>query len=271
MTLSQNIKAAQARNKKYNKSSTYKNKKAPALTVKFVKDIAKKEVHRQIEDKHIKLTQANNLLTSYTFNTALTTVSMIPYGAFQQGTGQGDRVGNMIRTKSCIFSFILRPKPYDATSNAIPIPQFVLMFFGKVKNSRPQQPISTDFQKIWQNGDSANGFYSTTSDLLQEVNRDWFTVYKMLKFKVGVSQAAGSGNQAATQFYSNNDFKYIIYKKINLTKYCPKLVKFNDITVQPTNDGLWMWAMCVNADGSVASSTIPMNMDYSINYTYEDA
>lgn len=264
----------------YTKRFKPKVKKAYKKPVKPVKSyvssqplkaMVSKMIHKEIEDKHIKLTQANNVVTSYTFNTALTTVSMIPYGAFLQGDGQGDRVANVIRTRSCIFNFVLRPAPYNATSNAVPIPQFVLMFFGKVKNSRAQQPISTDYQKIWQNGDSSNGFYSTTSDLLQEVNKDWFTVYKVFKFKVGVSQSAGTGSNAATQFYSNNDFKYIVQKKINLTKYCPKTVRFNDTTVQPTNDGLWMWCMSVNADGSSSVSTIPLYMDYSINYTYEDA
>lgn len=236
-----------------------------------VKKYVKRTLHSNIENKTIKVSSANNVVTTYTFNTGLTTVSMIPYTSWTQGVGQGDRLSNTVKTRSCIFQFLLRPAPYSSVTNAVPVPQLVLMFFGKVKNSKPLQPVSTDYQKIWQNGDSVNGFYSNTLDMLQEVNKDWFSVYKILKFKVAPASINGLGINTAFQYYNNNDFKFNIIRRINLTKYCPKTVKFNDTTNQPTNDGLWMWACCVNADGSGGASTIPLYMDYSISYTWEDA
>nr|WAE42446.1 MAG: capsid protein [Cressdnaviricota sp.] len=235
-----------------------------------VKKYVKKTIHSNIENKVTKLSSATNIVTSYANNTALLTLSMIPYGNIAQGAGAGDRIGNTIKTRRCMFNFVLRPNGYNGTNNALPTPQDVLIFFGKVKNSKPQQPISSDYAKIWQNGDSYQGFQSNTLDLIQDVNKDWFTVYKVYKFKVGVSSYNGTGSQAGNQYYNNNDYKYNVIKRLNITKMCPKTIKFNDTISQPTNDGLWMWATCVNADGSI-NSTAPMLMDYTISYVWEDA
>lgn len=242
----------------------------PRGVTSAVKKYVKRTIHSNIENKVTKISSANNVVCTYANNTALLTISMIPYGNIAQGSGAGDRLGNTMKTRSCIFSFVLRPASYNVTNNPFPVPQEVLVFFGKVKNSKPQQPISSDYQKIWQNGDSYQGFQSNTLDLIQDVNKDWFTIYKILRYKVSYAAIANTGQNTSYQSYTNNDFKFNVVKRINLTKMCPKTVKFNDTISQPTNDGLWMFATSVNADGSTGSA-IPLYMDYTISYVWEDA
>lgn len=254
--------------KKTKKTVTAKKPMKMQLATKSYVD---RKIHANIEDKCIRVSASNNIVCGSVFNTGLQTVSMIPYNAWVQNSGQGDRIGNSIKTRRLQFNFVLRPAPYNVTSNAVPVPQDVIIFFGKVKNSRPLQPISTDFSKMFQNGDSVQGFQSNTQDLIQDVNANWFTVYKTLRYKVAPSSINGLGVNTNYQYYNNNDYKFNIIKRMNLTKYCPKTIKFNDTISQPTNDGLWMWATCVNADGSGASSTIPLYMDYTVTLYYEDA
>ena len=255
------------RKKPSTKKRTYKKRSANTPSINR---IVKRVLHSQIEDKTQFVTDSNVRLTTYAVLPALQTISMIPYNNIVQGVGQGQRIGNTIRTRRVEFNFSITPTPYSST-NSQPVPQEIIMMFGKVKNSRAQQPISSDFAHLWQAGSSNVGPYSTTLDLLQDVNKDYFTVYKVCKFKVGYATAQASGNSTANQFFANNDYKLNVTRRMNITKYCPKIVKFNDATAQPTNDGLWMWAWAVNGDGSFTAQFTPAQMSYSLNYVYEDA
>lgn len=247
-------------------------KRSGKATRSIVKRIVKTELHRAIENKYANITSSSNAVTSYAMNSSLLVVSCCPYSAISQGTGQGARLGNEIKTRSCYFNMVLRPANYSSTFNPFPIPQIVMVFFGKVKNSRAQTPVNSDFAKLWQTGNTSNAPYSSTLDLIATLNKDWFTVYKVLQFKVGYAQTdAASGANPAYEYYQNNDYKFNAIKKVNITKMMPKTFKFNDTTSQPTNDGLYMWSMCVPADGSVGSASIPTYMDYNMTYVYEDA
>lgn len=228
-------------------------------------------VSRNVENKIQYKQETSKSITTGAVAPGLLTLPMIPYAQISQGTGQGDRIGNTIRTKKVMFNFALHPAPYNASTNTQPVPQDVIMMFGKVKNSRAQQPIASDFAKLWQIGNSSTGPYSTSLDLLATVNKDWFTVYKQLHFKLGYADALSSGNSTANQFFSNNDFQYSIVRRLDITNIVPKIVKFNDTTSQNTNDGLWMWCWCVNADGTFTAQAIPALMDYYLTYEYEDA
>lgn len=247
-------------------------KKASKPTRKSsIKKMVSQMIHKQIENKVEQFTSQNNIISSYAYNTSLFVVSCIPYNQIILGYGSGDRVGNTIRPRSVYFNYVLHPVPYAAVGNPAPVPQDVIIFFGKVKNSRAQQPIASDFAKLWQAGDTSRSPFSTTLDMIQDVNKDWFTVYKIMRHKVGCAEINGTGGSAGNQYFNNNDYKFNVVRRLNITKYVPKVIKFNDTTAQNTNDGLWMWAMCVNADGTTNSTYTPMYMDVTLNFTYEDA
>lgn len=275
--LSKNIKNAGGfKNIKYRKygplmKTTYKSKKAPALTVKAVESIATKVVHNQIENKTAcAITTAPRNVNAYVYNTLMGVVSCIPTDNISQSTGQSGRIANTIRTRYLNCKLVFFPNPFNATDNAVPKPQEVLLFFGKIKGQKSITPITADFQKLWQNGNSSVQPYSDLRDLTQLVNKDYWIVYKIFRFKIGFAAYGGTGSTAGQQFYESNDFKLNVVKNINLTKWCPKILKFNDTTLSPSNDNLFMWYEAVNADGSAASSTYPMSVSYTFNYFYED-
>lgn len=259
------------RKRLYKKRTAAKKPAARKTRMAPIKRMVNRMIHKNIENKIEQFSSQNNIISSYAYNTSLFVLSCIPYNQILQGLGQGDRIGNTIRPRSVYFNYVLHPIPYAAVGNPSPVPQDVMIFFGKVKNSRAQQPISTDFAKLWQAGDSSRGPFSTTLDMIQDVNKDWFTVYKIMRHKVGTANTQGTGGSATAQYYANNDYKFNVVRRLNITKYVPKVIKFNDTTAQNTNDGLWMWAMCVNADGTTNSTYTPLYMDVTLNFSYEDA
>lgn len=256
---------------KTRKGRKARSAKTAAANTLVTKKQVKTMIHKNMENKVEQFVSQNNIISSYAYNSSLFVQSCIPYNQIAQGLGQGDRIGNTIRPRSVYFNYVLHPIPYAAVGNPQPTPQDVIIFFGKVKNSRAQQPIASDFAKLWQKGNTSVGPYSTTLDMCQEINKDWFTVYKIVRHKVGCAGYTGTGNQAGPQYFINNDYKYNIIRRLNITKYVPKIVKFNDTTAQNTNDGLWMWAMCVNADGTTNVNYTPLYMDVSLQFQYEDA
>lgn len=252
-----------------NKKRAYKKR---TTVSRVIKSYVKRTIHSQIENKISIKQEVLKTITSYVNNTGMLCLPMIPYNEIVQGLGQSDRIGDTIKTRKVFFNFALRPAPYDATNNFIPLPQTVIMMFGKVKNAKPQKPISTDFSKLFQYGNSSQAPQNRLLDNVLPINTDYFTVYKKLTFKIGQSQVTGTGANLAASFYANNDYKINQCRRMDITRYVPKTVKFNDTTAQPTNDGLWMWAWCNNADGtSNTFDPIPILMDYCLEYTYEDA
>jgi len=238
-------------------------------------------IHKNIENKSLDYTLADTTMASYFRTPDLFTLSMIPYNNFNttgstQSTAQSSRIGNEVRTRKCIFSFVLRPGPYDVIFNTKVVPQNIVMFFGKVKNKKPQAPTATDFAKMFQAGTSTQQPTNTLLDMVLAPNNDYFTIYKKLTFKVGYQQSLAPTATATAnsiwQYQANNDYRMNVIRKIDLTKYCPKVLKFNDTTTQPTNDGLWCWAWCVPADGDYTNvGSKPLYIDYNLHYEYEDA
>lgn len=237
-----------------------------------IRQYVKRAIHTQLENKHALIVQNVITPTAYVFNTTMNCVSCIPsVNILQTSLGQSGRIGNQISTRSLFFNFVLYPRPYDVISNNLPTPQEVLIFIGKVKGTKINTPAIGDFNRLWQNGNTAVGPYSDLRDLTQTYNKDVFQIYKIMRFKLAFSNHEGTGNLPGQQFYANNDFKLNVVRKMNLTKHCPKILKFNDASTIPVNDNLYMWITTVNADGTTASNTQPIQMSYSFHYSYEDA
>jgi len=249
----------------------YKKRTAKGVTV-ATKRYVKREIHRNIENK-TESGEHNLTITSHNQNTNMNVTSLIPYANISHGTFQGSKIGNEIRTRKLILRMVITMNPYELAYHTYCKPEIVQIFIGKVKNAKPQFPIAADFQKLFQQGDSSTPPLSNLLDLCLPINKDYFTIYKTMKLKIGYAQssqpsgAAPSGNQ----YYSNNDYKLNHIITLDVTKYCPKLLKFNDGTLQPTNDGLFMWAQCVPGDGTAGDQARPVNMKLVTEYVYEDA
>lgn len=179
----------------------------------------------------------------------------IDAGAIQvsQGTGVGGRIGNKITTVSSVIKGQIYPTPYNGVSNTAPMPYLVQMylFYDKTQPNLIPDP-RTDFYQV-NNADQA--MTGTLQDLDFPINTDKYKVFVKRVYKVGFAENAASGAQNFPQFYSNNDFKLVNRFSINIKKYMPKHVKFNDTSTDPTTRGLYLMFNVIQATGLNPSAT----------------
>lgn len=258
------------------KKRTYK-RKSYAKKVTPMKKMIRREIARNVENKTIQVFNFQRTLegpASSQFDSA----NVFPLGPdpasilVNQGTGQGGRIGNRIRTKKLTLKGVFTPAYYDAIYNSMPTPQQikVFIFYDKTDpNALPQPQTAADF---FQNGNSARGFANDVTDMVMPVNADRYRVLTTRTYKLGY--AAYTGSPGATQpagYFSNNDFNLNCEFKIDLTKYYPKDVRFPDNSSLPTTRGLYCMVLAVPANGLGGGSERPVIMQYVQDYHFEDA
>lgn len=266
------------RRKQPYKKRTYKKRPASSVKTATIKRMVRSEIARNIENK----TKQQYVYTKNLYSTAnpLFSDNVIPLGpdaatmSIPQGTGQGTRISNRIKTKKLMFKGTITPLPYDATSNPNPRPlQLKMVIFYDKSNPTFLPSVFSDF---FQNGSSSIGFQNDLVDMWAPYNTDQYRILTVRNFKLGYSQYAGTAGTPATQgayqAWSNNDFKMNANFKVNLTKFYPKYVKFNDNSNDPTTRGLYCIFYMSLADGQAAGgSWIPANVQFMQDYVFEDA
>ncbi len=187
------------------------------------------------------------LTTSGTFQTN-NVIPLIPNhdNPMLQGDSNSDRIGNKIKIKSVHLKLIIMPLNYNSTTNPTPRPHDVRMIICHSK-ATPTAPIvsSTFF-------DSNNATVSPQddlSDMLLDVNKDIYVVSSDKKFKVGYTTMAGTGANPGNQYFANNDYKYNKFIQMDITKYCPASVVWNDDSSTPVSFLPVAILMGANANG----------------------
>lgn len=255
-----------------------KNKKArrprARLSVKAMRKIARTEIRRQVEDKEVRGT-ANLPLGSnpdtYTNWAANNIIDCnVNLQSIVQGTGQGNRVGNKIR----LTKFMLRGALYYQSTVDTPILVKMWVVSSKLNpnnatNIDIYQACSTLFSanNWFQDGNSSAPMTSNLRDSQLPVNTDIFTVYATRTWKVANAQAPQGASPG-----SNNDFKTLVNYKMNLLKYHPKILRWND---NSTTNGFWrklfVVFQCMNANGSTSNLTTAVTGHIrTLEMRYED-
>jgi len=223
------------------------------------------------------LAETKNIL-SYGSNVAIITGQTTPQSilnllpAVAQGTGQGQRIGNMIQGSYLQFKGYINSLPYDATSNPNINGQYVKMWILSSKIfPNGTAPVVADFQHLFNNGSSDLGMQGTMLDLILPFNKDRYTLHKTKIFKIG---GASSSTVGAVQqiILPNNDFHLSSSFNFNLTKYFGNL-KFDDTLLNnfPTNKNLAVIFTTVDAAGvQQGGGNSCAEFHYSINWQYKD-
>lgn len=203
-----------------------------------------------------------------------------------QGTSQKARIGNVIRTKRAVLKGVLVPKLQDPTINPEPRPLEVCMWIFKLKGFASTGSLGDTIDgaeyvlenHFFQNataGGTSEGLTGELMDIIRPVNQDVVQLLYKRVFKVGWSEITNSnqGNIGNNQRYLNNDFKYNQKFSIDVTKYIPKIIKYNDNDDAPNIRNTYVMICPYNADGifSTNSSLYPLTAHWSLEYTYEDA
>jgi len=268
------LKKRSYRGRRLRKRSSAVGRKRSSVSV-AVKKYVKSIVHKEAENKCIQLNYTTSLY-SVTGSTTLNAFPISPYASYMaitQGVGQAGRVGNKIRTRKLMFNYVLRPLSYDATINTLPQPMEIQMIFGRTRNSPALLPAAADVQQMFQGSNGVIQPTGTLEDLCLPFNDDYWDIVKVVRHKLGYAESAGTGGSATSQYFSNNDFKMNVIRKLNLTKYIPKLLKYNDATNSPTSKGLFLFINVIPAGGSspFGPTQLPCRIHSYINFEYEDS
>lgn len=249
-------------------------RKSTSTVSKTVKKYVKQVVHSQIENKNICIERAQTF-GSILGDAALGAFPMCPYTSLVPvpiGTTNGTRVGNVIKTRKVMLRYVLRVTSYQSGVNDNPMPCHVLMFLGNYKQYRGVLPTSLEVGQLYDTGSGSSAPQGDLSDLIQPTNKDAWDIKKKWSHKIGPAIYSGPGNLQNYGFFANNDFKLNVVKSIDITKYCPKTIKFNDSQASQQGSNLFLMYEAIMPNGGIfPASQRPVAIDYWIDYTYEDA
>jgi len=258
-----------------------------------VKQLVKQSIDAQAEKKMVQFFNSSGLNTSVlasdwsAFNALILTsdtTSRAMY-AIAQGTSQGGRVGNQIRTHKMTMKLALICNPtYGADTNYNACPLYVTLWVVKLKDhlddtiANLQTVVQSTF---FQNSGATAAFAGDLSDLIKTPNKDQVTVLLRKVYKVGLAQyLSSSGNNVsntASNQYMNNDAKMTILDTIDFTKYVPAVQRFNDGDNLTTSRRSYMFFTSARCDGNLTTTNLgfstgtrPFQTSIGLDYQYTD-
>lgn len=194
-------------------------------------------------------------------------------GALQlnQGTGQGQRVGNKVSVVSSYFRGVLYPQQQNATTNPLPKPVQIKMWIFYDKDNPTDVPNPEIADDFFQDGNTSTGFSNGLPDLFRPVNTDRWRILASRVFKVGTAVYSGSGPNVAAQYFANNDFKFNCSFSVNLAKCIGRTATFDDNVGDAVQRQAYAMFLPYNADGSaIADDGIPAAVSYMQALNFKD-
>lgn len=239
-----------------------------------VKKYVKRMIHTNQENKSVQINGGYSF-AGVASDPDLNAYPMAPLSAYwsiNQGVGAGSRIGNDIKLRKVMLNYILRPLPYDVTTNPQPQPMEILLMLGYVKNTPSFAPVAGDINVMFQSGNTTTGPVGQLRDIIAIPNTDYWVIKKKWSHKLGYASVTGTGGNAQNQYHSNNDFKLNIVKRMDITKFLPKTVNFNDANVTTNTKNLFFMQEAVPSNGAAfAAGALTANIEFWIDFVYEDA
>jgi len=237
------------------------------------KAYVKRIIDSRIEDKSQNFDNVIDF-AGYFLNTSLDAVYVGPDTSsyvIAQGTGQGDRLGNVIKVKKCILKYYLTSIQQSDSLNPIPTPQLVRVWIGNIRSNLAQKPDATTIGELYAGGNNSFPPNETVDDMMAPVNADKFIEKYTCVHKVGHSiYTDPAGTLKAFSYYANNDFSESTFATVDCTRFFKSKLYFNDNNLQ-TDSNLFMWMEAVNSDNSQYLNGPTVKMVYNIEFVYEDA
>jgi len=257
------------------KSRAFRGGRKSSVVSSAVKSYVKRTLHTQIENKNVQFNDATNV-GNITAQPTLNCTPLTPYAGLvniTQGVGSANRTGNEVKTRKVMLKYVIFPRPYHVTDNTAPRPCYLQLFLGYVKNSSGITPIASDFSQLYNYNNTVNPVLGQLFDLNQTINSDYWCIKKYWTHKIGYSTMLNaSGGSPINASLSNNDFPMSVVRKLDITKFYPKTLKFNDVSQTISGPGLFFFWQCIAADGTtLASSQLPITFEWQLGLEFEDA
>lgn len=191
-----------------------------------------------------------------------------------QGTDNGQRIGNRVSTKKLIHSFTLTPAAFNATTNPNPIPYIIRLYWFKRKGQTTTPPslaqlVGSASGDFFEGGATSGGFTGDIMDYNRHMNMDDYTYLMHKTYKLGpaLNTQQPSANYANS---ANNDYSATIYDRVDLTKFCPKTIQYDDD--DNVNVGT-IWCVCqlvAHTGATVSAAILPVSWKNEVFYQYTD-
>lgn len=187
-----------------------------------------------------------------------------------QGSTQGARTGNKIRTIKATLKMIFSPLEYDVTVNPNPTPQMVKIWFVRCKNQTNTGALS-NLSSFFQAGAGVLPFQGNLQDMVGTVNSDQFTLLGSRVVKIGNATVTGTGGNANNQYSANNDYKLNAFLNLDVTKYMLKQYDFNDASTVTSQPFTVMIIEAVKGNGNAATAgQTGVKFSAQLHYDYAD-
>lgn len=251
-----------------------------------IKAVVKSVLGKQVETKVLQTAGTlyarpyDTLMSTANFNT--TCYCLSPQGAtigtwvgggypiLANGIGQDQRIGDEVRIKAHYFNYLLLPQGYNATTNPVPAPQIVMLYFvvPKIRNVNGLDKdtiLGTSAANFFENQTNADsGFTGTTIDLLRKIDKDNYRVVAVRRHKLGFSGFLNTSNAVST--YGNNDFKAYVQGRVKISGSIWKV----DRNEYYEGRNMFVFMTSFRADGTaISSAQIPVvcNFNHAVYYT----
>lgn len=235
-----------------------------------------------IEKKHYTYTY-NNYVSNAGVNIA--NIYTLGYGTFPlspftgyvdiaQGSAEGQRVGNKVKTAKSTLSICVAPNAYDATNNPTPGPCILKIWIYRIRGSSTTTEVASALNGYFLDANSSStGLYGTYTDLNNPVNEDMIHLLHTEEHKIGFATNNGTGGVAGEEYTTNNDFNTFKHIKRDITKFLYASYDFPDALKTPLKQATtWLTMEMIPYDNAVGSvGARPGTMQISIDYNYTDA
>lgn len=272
-----------ANKRKPGKKTAFKSKKRvsnkPSLAVKRY---VKQAIHKQIENKGVAQSVAKTMcnisnLANFTSGNILQLTPSVQTNyiyTITQGTGAGNRTGNQVKLRNAVLKFVLYPTSYNVTSNPNPKPLNIMMYIVSGKKSIVSNSVADIAticnSTIYKLGSTSSAMSGNLYDAVSYINTDVLQIHHQEVFKLAPGEYYTPNATQAN--FNNNDYKYNIVKRLNVTKYLPKVFTFDDANNNATSKQVFAIFAPVYADGTGMASTVFCSAIFaSVDITYEDA
>lgn len=245
-----------------------------SVVSKNVKRYVNRVLNRRIEDKQVGSAQIVNF-GGVAEAPDLNAYPILPYTGYliiPQGVTSGTRTGVECKVKKVMLNYVLTPLSYNAVTNPTPLPFHVQMMLGCIKAVKGQIPVAANISEMFNLGGTVLAPGGSLMDLNYPINDDYWDIKKVWSHKIGYAESAGTGATSGSQFYSNNDFKLNVVKRLNITKLCAAAMKFNDASNTHQGNNLFFMYQAIPATGGAfVAATTACQIQYFITIDYEDA
>lgn len=253
---------------------------------KTIKRYVSSVIHRNLENKRMTTEFTKNLYGIAGGVAGFQTNNIIPLSpnsltggiyTITQGVGQQQRVSNSISVRKAYLRGVLIPQPYNAVSNPTPTPLNVKIWIFSLRRNVLQASAADVYQTMsntfFSNGNTSIGLLGTIYDIITPHNKDVVNVHYTRTIKLGYESYSGvTGGATATDSKANNDYNLNYKMTLDITRWLPKKMLFNDTDSGTTSKQLYCVFEPVYYNGStMTAATSPCGFIGGIDLHYEDA